>query len=66
MQYVSNQRNDAKTTSLAFSTPYFFITNKSLTIIEMTERLNALFDVLEETANIRIGKKIGNLFTDKQ
>ena len=41
------------------------LTDKSLAIAEMEKKLNALFAVLEETANTGVGKKIGNLLSGK-
>lgn len=41
------------------------LTDKSLAIAEMGERLNSLFAVLEENANTGVGKKIGNLLSGK-
>lgn len=41
------------------------LTDKSLAIAEMGDRLNSLFAVLEETANTGVGKKIGNLLSGK-
>ena len=41
------------------------LTEKSLAIADMDKKLNALFDVLEETANTGVGKKIGNLLSGK-
>ncbi len=41
------------------------LTERSLDISEMTERLNVLMDVLEETANSGVGKKIGNILAGK-
>lgn len=38
---------------------------KSLAIVEMKERLNALFGVLAETAGSGVGKKIGSLFAGR-
>lgn len=41
------------------------LTDKSLAIAEMGERLGVLFAVLEETVNTGVGKKIGNLLSGK-
>ena len=41
------------------------LTEKSLAIADMDKKLNALFAVLEETANTGVGKKIGNLLSGK-
>ena len=41
------------------------LTDKSLAIADMDKKLNALFAVLEETANTGVGKKIGNLLSGK-
>ena len=41
------------------------LTDKSLAIAEMGERLTSLFAVLEETASSGVGKKIGNLLSGK-
>ncbi len=38
---------------------------KSLAIVEMKERLNALFDTFMENANSGVGKKIRNLMSGK-
>ena len=41
------------------------LTERSLAISELSERLNVLMDVLEESANSGVGKKIGNILAGK-
>ena len=41
------------------------LTDKSLAIADLSERLNLLFAVLEENANTGMGKKFGNLLVGK-
>lgn len=41
------------------------LTNKSLAIAEMGEKLNALFAVPKETVNTGVGRIIENLLTNK-
>jgi uncharacterized protein (DUF3084 family) len=42
------------------------LTDKAAAFENFAEQLNALFGVLEETANTSVGKKIGNLLTGKK
>ena len=42
------------------------LTDKAVAFENFAEQLNALFGVLEETANTSVGKKIGNLLSGKK
>ena len=42
------------------------LTDKAAAFENFAEQLNALFGVLEETANTSVGKKIGNLLSGKK
>ena len=42
------------------------LTDKAAAFENFAEQLTALFEVLEETANTSVGKKIGNLLSGKK
>ena len=65
IENLEKELSDEKAKTAELEKRVIELTDKSLAIADMRERLNALFSVLEENANTGMGKKFGNLLTGK-
>ena len=64
--HLEQELSDEKAKTAEMEKRITELTDKASAFENFAERLNALFGILEETANTGVGKKIGNLLSGKR